>query len=77
MALSIGIAVHCDGCIAYHVYDAIATGATHAEVIETTGVTIMMGGGPAVVYGCGRPCWHGRRPTGARSESTLSSFCGV
>ncbi|WP_342800409.1 carboxymuconolactone decarboxylase family protein [Nocardia sp. No.11] len=52
MALSIGIAVHCDGCIAYHVHDALAAGATHAEVVETIGVAIMMGGGPAVVYGC-------------------------
>lgn len=52
IALAIGIAVHCDGCIAYHVHDAIAAGATRAEIAETIGVAVMMGGGPSVVYGC-------------------------
>jgi AhpD family alkylhydroperoxidase len=52
MALAIGINVRCDGCIAYHVHDAIHAGASRAEVIETIGVAIMMGGGPSVVYGC-------------------------
>ena len=52
IALAIGIAVHCDGCVAYHVHDALGAGATRAEVIETVGVAIMMGGGPSVVYGC-------------------------
>jgi AhpD family alkylhydroperoxidase len=52
IALAIGIAVHCDGCIAYHVHDAIEAGATREELVETIGVAIMMGGGPSVVYGC-------------------------
>lgn len=52
IALAIGIAVHCDGCIAYHVHDALRAGATRAEVVETIGVAVMMGGGPSVVYGC-------------------------
>lgn len=52
IALSIGIAVHCDGCIAYHVHDAMKAGATRAEIAETIGVAVMMGGGPSVVYGC-------------------------
>jgi AhpD family alkylhydroperoxidase len=51
IALAIGINVRCDGCVAYHVHDAVAAGATHDEVIETIGVAIMMGGGPSVVYG--------------------------
>jgi len=51
MALSIAIAVQCDGCIAYHVHDALAAGATHEEVVETIGVAVMMGGGPALMYG--------------------------
>jgi AhpD family alkylhydroperoxidase len=51
IALSISICVHCDGCIAYHVYDAIEAGATHEEIVETIGVAILMGGGPSVVYG--------------------------
>ncbi|NCD20422.1 MAG: carboxymuconolactone decarboxylase family protein, partial [Actinobacteria bacterium] len=39
------------GCIACHVKDALAAGATRDEVIETIGVAILMGGGPSVVYG--------------------------
>ena len=50
MALAIGIAVHCNGCIAYHVHDAVAAGATRAELLETIGVALMMGGGPASIY---------------------------
>jgi AhpD family alkylhydroperoxidase len=51
MALAIGIAVHCEGCITYHVHDALGAGASPQEVAETVGVAVMMGGGPAVVYG--------------------------
>lgn len=51
IALAISIAVRCDGCIAYHVHDALKAGATDEEVCETIGVAVMMGGGPAVVYG--------------------------
>ncbi|MCL4396480.1 MAG: carboxymuconolactone decarboxylase family protein [Chloroflexi bacterium] len=50
MALAIAISVRCDGCIAYHVHDAVAAGATRAEMIETIGVAILMGGGPAAMY---------------------------
>jgi len=52
IALAIGITVRCDGCIAFHVHDALKAGATPKEVAETIGVAIMMGGGPSVVYGC-------------------------
>lgn len=50
MALAIGIVDGCDGCIAYHVHDAVAAGATRAELLETIGVAVMMGGGPASIY---------------------------
>lgn len=52
IALAIGIAVHCDGCISFHVHDALGAGASRAEIVETIGVAVMMGGGPSVVYGC-------------------------
>jgi AhpD family alkylhydroperoxidase len=51
IALAIGITCRCDGCIAFHTHDALKAGATHAEVIDAIGVAILMGGGPAVVYG--------------------------
>ena len=50
MALAVSIAVRCEGCIAYHVHDAVAAGATRQELVETIGVAIMMGGGPALMY---------------------------
>lgn len=51
IALAIGIAGHCDGCIAYHVHDGLMAGATEEEIAETIGVAVLMGGGPSVVYG--------------------------
>lgn len=51
IALAIGIAGHCDGCIAFHVHDALIAGATRSEIEETIGVAVLMGGGPAAVYG--------------------------
>ncbi len=50
MALAISIAVHCEGCIAYHAHDAIRAGATRQELMDTIGVAIMMGGGPGSIY---------------------------
>jgi AhpD family alkylhydroperoxidase len=52
IALGIAIAVHCDGCIAFHVHDALKAGASRQETVEAIGVAILMGGGPSMVYGC-------------------------
>lgn len=51
MALAIGIAVHCDGCVAYHTKMAHLHGATREEILETVALAVYMGGGPAAVYG--------------------------
>lgn len=51
MALAIAICVHCDGCIAFHTHDAIRAGASRDEVLDSIVIAVMMGGGPAVVYG--------------------------
>lgn len=50
MALAISIAVGCDGCIAYHVHDAVAAGASREELMDTVGVSLFMGGGPGSIY---------------------------
>jgi AhpD family alkylhydroperoxidase len=50
MALAISIAVHCEGCIVYHVHDAVAAGASHQELLETLGVGLLMSGGPGSMY---------------------------
>ena len=51
MALSIGIVTGCEGCLAFHIDGALNAGATRNEVAETIGVAVMMGGGPATMYG--------------------------
>jgi AhpD family alkylhydroperoxidase len=50
MALAISIVVGCDGCIAYHVHDAVAAGAIRQELLETISVGILMGGDPGSIY---------------------------
>ncbi|HSG17942.1 MAG TPA: carboxymuconolactone decarboxylase family protein [Anaerolineae bacterium] len=50
MALAISIVVGCDGCIAYHIHDAIEAGASREELLETIGVAILMGGGPGSIH---------------------------
>lgn len=51
ISLGIAITVRCDGCIAFHVHDALKAGASEAEIAETVSVAILMGGGPSMVYG--------------------------
>ena len=50
MALAISVVIGCEGCIAYHVQDAIQAGATRSELLETIGVGLFMGGGPGSIY---------------------------
>ena len=52
IALGIAVASRCDSCIAFHVHDALTAGASRAEVLETLGVAVMMGGGPAAMCAC-------------------------
>ena len=50
IALAIGIAVRCDGCIAFHAKAARQHGATREEIMETAGMSVYMGGGPSLMY---------------------------
>lgn len=50
IALSISVALRCDGCIAFHTHDALKAGATEAEITDALSVAMLMGGGPAMVY---------------------------
>jgi AhpD family alkylhydroperoxidase len=52
IALGIAIGACCDACIAYPVQDALRAGATRQEIIETVGIAMMMGSGPATMYSC-------------------------
>ena len=51
IALAIAVVEQCDGCIAAHSKGAARAGATKEEVAEAIGVTFLMAGGPATVYG--------------------------
>lgn len=51
IALGISIAIRCEGCIACHIKAALQAGATQEEIVETIGVSVLMGGGPSIVYG--------------------------
>lgn len=50
IALGIAVAVRCEACIYAHVEKCLKAGASPHEVMEATGVAVMMGGGPAYVY---------------------------
>ena len=50
IALALGVAAHCDACIGFHMQTLIKLGATRAEVEETLGVAVYMGGGPSLMY---------------------------
>ncbi|MGB6397001.1 MAG: carboxymuconolactone decarboxylase family protein [Bradyrhizobium sp.] len=50
IALTIGIATRCDGCIGFHTEALVRLGATRQEVEETLGMAVYMGGGPSLMY---------------------------
>ena len=50
IALGIGVAARCDGCIGFHTQALIKLGATKAELAEMLAVAVMMGGGPSLMY---------------------------
>ena len=50
IALAVGVAAHCDGCIGFHTQTLHKLGATREEVAEALGVAVYMGGGPSLMY---------------------------
>ena len=50
IALAIGVAARCDGCIGFHSEALVKLGATRAEVEEVLGMAVYMGGGPSLMY---------------------------
>lgn len=51
IALACGVSRLCEGCIVHHAKAAKAAGATLEEIQDTLDVCVLMGGGPATVYG--------------------------
>ena len=50
IGLALVVSMQCDVCIAFHVRDCLAAGATREEIYDTLNVTVMQGNGPAMVY---------------------------
>ena len=50
IALAVGVAAKCDGCIGFHTKALARLGASKEEVHEALGVAIYMGGGPVAMY---------------------------
>jgi AhpD family alkylhydroperoxidase len=50
IALALGVAAHCDGCIGFHAEALVRLGASRKEVEETLGMAVYMGGGPSLMY---------------------------
>ncbi|PIE08749.1 MAG: alkylhydroperoxidase [Rhodobacterales bacterium] len=50
IATGIAVAIHCDGCIGFHVRTLVKLGTTRQEFEEVLGMAIYMGGGPALMY---------------------------
>ena len=50
IALALGVAARCDGCIGFHTEALVKLGVTRQEVEETLGMAIYMGGGPSLMY---------------------------
>ncbi|MGE3772052.1 MAG: carboxymuconolactone decarboxylase family protein [Gammaproteobacteria bacterium] len=50
IALAIGVAGHCDGCIGFHAKALVRLGVSRAAVMEALAVAVYMGGGPSLMY---------------------------
>ncbi|MDR0578451.1 MAG: carboxymuconolactone decarboxylase family protein [Candidatus Accumulibacter sp.] len=50
IALALGVAARCEGCVAFHAQTLAKVGATREEVAETLGVAVLMGGGPSMMW---------------------------
>lgn len=50
IALALGVAAHCDGCLGFHTKALARLGASRDEIGEVLGMAIYMGGGPSLMY---------------------------
>jgi AhpD family alkylhydroperoxidase len=50
IALAIGVASRCDGCIGFHTKALVRLGVSREQLMETLAVAVYMGGGPSLMY---------------------------
>lgn len=69
IALAIGVATRCDACIGFHTKALVRLGASAAEVHETLGVAVYMGGGPSAMYAANAVAAFNEFSAGASTSS--------
>jgi AhpD family alkylhydroperoxidase len=50
IALALGVAAHCEACVAFHAQFLAKLGATREEVSDALGMAVLMGGGPSMMW---------------------------
>jgi len=50
IALALGVAARCDGCLGFHTQALAKLGASKQEVVEALSMAVYMGGGPSLMY---------------------------
>lgn len=50
IAMALGVAARCDGCIGFHAKELVQLGASKEEVTEMLAMAVYMGGGPSLMY---------------------------
>jgi AhpD family alkylhydroperoxidase len=50
MMVAVSLALRCEPCIRIHVKAAVEMGVSRKEILEATGISILMAGGPAIAY---------------------------
>ena len=50
IAIALGVAAHCDGCIGFHTKKLVELGATQEELNEALSMAVYMGGGPSLMF---------------------------
>ncbi|MBI5256625.1 MAG: carboxymuconolactone decarboxylase family protein [Burkholderiales bacterium] len=50
MAMALAVAARCDACVGFHAEALVKLGASRAELEETLGMAVYMGGGPSLMY---------------------------
>ena len=48
--VAVSVALRCEPCIRTHVKTAVEMGMSRTEILEATGISILMAGGPAIAY---------------------------
>lgn len=74
IALALGVAARCDACIGFHVQALVKLKASKAEIEETLGMAVYMGGGPSLMYAANAVAAFEEFSAGVLTESQTGHF---